>query len=174
MDSPVGAISVAKNAVREMLANCTAFRTFHGQSWTVAEARARIYFDTLPALDTILTDPSFRPLAIIVTGRIGYSKSAGPNLFVPSGSFLIELHDTPETIDTADPTANERRIENAAGLICQSGDANNPGLAELSNAGDYLPLTDIRYQGCERIDPQLLPTIGDAMVAYIELEWGAR
>jgi len=174
VDTAVGTIATVVDALREQLANTTAFRTWDGASYTVDQAKARIYRQTMPLFADLDALAALRPFAVIWVPLQGVSwrAVAAPNHCRASGSLVVEFHRAPPTLDAADPGANERDYHNFVGAVVQSGDPSAPGLWELAGQAGYLTLREVRADGVYRARPEDVPTVGDCDLAYLEVDWG--
>lgn len=185
MDSAVGTLATVKELARNMLANCHAWRTIDGNSWTVEQAKARIYLDAFPVPDDQDTVGNVdrwvnkRPFAVIAKRpmdgiRFRHAASGPTFRYVPSGVLVITIHRTRPAIDQTDLGAGERELENIVGEIIESGDTNNPGLVELAGTAGYLDVSEIYEDGPYTADPKEVPRIGDVNYHFIELHWGTQ
>lgn len=174
MDAAVGPIAIARDLLRETLANCTAFQTWDGNSWTSAQAKQRIYQGTMPLSDDLLALEAARPFAVIVPADSPCTivKVAAPRSYRASGTLTIEFHRTPPALSQGDPGDSDRELENTVGLIMQSNDANSPGLCELAQTAGYLTIRGLRAYGPYRIDPQVVPAAGDCQIMFVDVDWG--
>jgi hypothetical protein len=173
VDEAVGTIAKVMDAARDMVANTTAFRTWDGASWTVEQAKVRIYLQTLPLVESVQDLAALRPFLCIwqPLHAVTWRQQAAPNSFRPRGTMVLEFHRSPPTLTASDPGASERSFANFLGKLVRSGDAAAPGLCELSGLAGYLSLESIRTDGIFRAEAEDVATVGDADLAYIELEW---
>lgn len=185
MDSAVGTLATVKHLAREMLANCHAWRTIDGNSWSVAEARAQIFLDAFPTptdQDVVGSRDrwtSRRPFATIAKRpadgiRFKHAASGPVFRFIPSGVLIVTIHRTRPAIDQTDLGAGERELENIVGQIIETGDTNNPGLVELAGQAGYLDLGEIYEDGPYTATAKEVPMLGDVNYHFIELHWGTR
>lgn len=168
-----------------MLANCHAWRTIDGNSWTVEQAKAHIYLDALPTPDDADTVgardrwESLRPFAVIskrpMDGIRFKHAASGPTFrYFPSGVLIVTIHRTRPAIDQTDLGAGERELENIVGQIIETGDPNNPGLVELAGTSGYLDVQEIYEDGPYTAEPKEVPRIGDVNYHFLELHWGTQ
>jgi hypothetical protein len=184
MDSPVGVIATVKDLLRTSLATCTAFRTWDGASYTVDQAKDRIYFDALPPPEdqneyTAAELDVLRPYAIISKDERGIefeleSVSGSSQSFKPSGRLVVKLaRNFPDVDEEADPAAAaDRSFENMVGQLMKSGDPAAPGLLELSGTSGYLSIRRLSEAGPYRVDPQDATQLGDHQVHMLFVDWG--
>lgn len=180
-----GVIARAKELFRESIANTTAFRTWDGYSWSVAQARERIYYDCLPppplkAISHSLADlQALRPFAILykpaaVGVTLEHVANGGHNGFLPRGVLVARFERDVPASQLSDPGEADRAFENFMGQLIMSGDVNNPGLVELSGKAGYLNITRFDDIGPYRAEPDDVPTLGDCQRYSLQVEWGVR
>jgi hypothetical protein len=189
MTDPIGTPAIVKNAVREMLANTTAFRTWDGANLTVSQARDRIYFDDLPVppngQDAFSAEQmaAMRPFAVVffpVVGGVRWSCDASPRHLRPHGKVLIYLEAgipddlVPDGDDVEDSGEIIRRFDNWIGRMVSSTDSGDVTLKSLRGTAEMLDFTDLEYVGPFRAHPNDVPTQGDHQFATLELTWGAK
>lgn len=174
MDAAVGTIATAVDALREQLANTTAFRTWDGANYTVDQAKARIYRQSMPLAADLDALAALRPFAVIWVPLQGVSwrARAAPNHCHASGTLVVEFHRTPPTLLTSDPGHNDRDFHNFIGALVKSDNPSAPGLWELCGQAGYLTLREVRADGVYRSRPEDVPTVGDVDLAYLEIDWG--
>jgi hypothetical protein len=174
MDTAAGAISGARDNLRTMLSKCTYWQQFGGETCTESVALSRIYFDSMPHLETILSDPSRRPFAVIGRGSSGvrWRGTSGPRTYTVSGSLVIEFHRTPQSLHEDDYGDPEREYQNDIGRIVSP--SSGTGLLQLSALDTNLDILDIHEDGPHRASPDVVHIVGDAFLYYLEIEWGTR
>ena len=183
MDSAVGDIATAKELLRTSLANCTAFRTWDGNDWTVDQAKARIYLDSLPppARDsqdyTLAELEAYHPFAIVAEPdfdqQVRWMASASNfDAFVCSGVLLVMFFRTvPDDVLDDLPSA-QREMDNFIGQLVRSNDRNSPGLLELSGQAGYLRIYEIASTYSSFTHPDERPAIGDEQRHGLVVRWG--
>lgn len=186
MDAASGPIAKAKQNFRSMLSRCTALQEIDGASFTAAELLERIYLDGLPPpannADTHTRSEleQLRPFAIVwMPSNRGFvtrhSANGGPQSFDPSGVLAADIYRTVPEDEQGDPAAADRSFENALGLIIQSLDNAEPGLAELSAKDENtLQLGSIMLEDVARCSADEIPAAGDYQVARIVVTWGVN
>lgn len=184
--TPSGAIANSKHLLRETLATATAFRTWEGNNWSVAQARERIYYDALPPpaanapTHSLSELNKYRPFCLIYKPADAGSfrldaVAAGPhNQFIPSGTLIARFERSVPISQQRDPGEADRQFENFIGQLLRSGDQNNPGIVELSGKAGYLNVTQIVDAGPFRSTEDEQPTIGDCQWYFLQLEWGLK
>lgn len=184
MDTAVGVIAIAKDLLRTTLATCTAFRTWDGAAYSVAQAKERIYFDALPPPENDGQEytpdelSTLRPFALIFKPnsdgvRMRYAAvGGGGRRYHSSGTLMVLLQRDVPVADRDDPGQVDRDMENMVGLLLQSGDSGAPGIAELAGNADYLAVTDIREVVTYRGDPDDEPGRGDYQTCILQVDWG--
>jgi len=177
-----GAMTTAEQLLKDTLAACTAFQEWVGAT-TAATAAESIYLEALQP-DEYYSDrhelerlKSRRPFAQIWTSEeSGFSmqRTAAPNVMVANGTLYLRLErNVPEAI-AHDYAEVDRTFKNVLGAIVSSGDAAEPGLAELGSQAGYLDIDTITVQQWSRTAPDEWPTIGDAQEATVVIGWGGR
>ena len=177
MDSATGCISTPRELLANTLANCTAFRSWSGPTWSVSEAATHVHQQALPEEgEDWLSMDAARPFAVIArpdhANRI--RREAQPRGFIAAGGFVVELHWSPPSLDRDDHGKNIRAFENFLGALIMTGDVNAPGICELSGTYGYLNASDIIVDGPYRVRPDEVPVVGDCYVAYLNIEFGDR
>lgn len=175
-----GAISRSKSLFRDMLANTTAFQTWDGHSYSVAQAKARIYIDSLPLSRTgeDLTDAEVKammPYALIYKPSnrgVRYSKDASPNGFAKYGEIDALFIRLVPPATASDPARVDEDFENFLGTLIQSGDDNAPGLVELSKLEGYLTIHEMSEFGPIRASEEEAATQGDWQAYRLNVRWG--
>lgn len=177
-------IANAKERFRDSIANTTAFRTWDGASYSVDQAKARIYFDALrPPADnvthTLAELAALRPFAVVyMPAEQGVSLrhvANGPgHRFTPHGTLMARFERAVPTNVANDPGAADRQIENMLGPLLMSCDANAPGLAELAGQAGYLAITALDCAGPFRSTKDERPGIGDCQWFFVQADWGVR
>lgn len=183
MDAAAYDISVAKDLLRTMLATTTAFRTWDGESYSVDEAKARIYFDSLPLpagdSDQYTIDElnNYRNCAIIEKPRdegVRWSFAAAPNKFVCAGVLVVTFFRTIPVDERDDISSAERSMENWIGQLVKSNDSGSPGLVELSSQAGYLELQEIVETGPSHVTQEDINAVGWEQRHALLVRWGAR
>lgn len=174
MQTAYGAISIASERLRTMLSKCTYWQRFAGRDWTEAEALERIYLDTTEHLDDIVDNPANRPFAVISRQSPVRWDAISRGLYAPSGMLWVEFHRDSPVIKPEDPGDSEREYENDVGRIVHTGDAQAPGLLDLSAMGNYIDILSITAEGPMRAAPDMVAIIGDAWLYYLDVQWGTR
>jgi hypothetical protein len=177
MDAATGCISSARELLATSLANCTAFRSWSGPTWSVAEARTHVHQQALPEEgEDWLQLESLRPFAVIARPNNAnrFAHLASPRCFSSSGMLVVELHWSPPPLDKDDVGRNVRAFENFLGSLIRTGDSNAPGLLDLSGTYGYLNIVEVVVDGPYRVSPQEVAVVGDCYLAYLEIEWGVR
>lgn len=175
MDAATGCISNARQLLADSLANCTAFRSWSGPTWTVAEAGQHVFQQALPEEgDDFLQLADRRPFAVISRPPHAnrFTRAASPINFVSSGSFVVELHWSPPALDAEDPGRNVRTFENFLGSLIRTGDSSAPGLLDQAATAGRLNINEITVDGPYRVPVEELPLVGDCYLAYLFIEWG--
>lgn len=183
MDAPAYDISTAKDLLRTMLANTTAFRAWDGASYTVEQAKARIYFDALPPPAdgdqyTAAELVALRNCAIVAkhpSENVRWTFDAcGGDHFIASGVVVVMLFRTIPEADRDDIGSAERSMENFVGQLVRSGDVNNPGLCELSGRSGYLSFFEIVEDGPYFDPAEDGEARGYEMRHLVVIRWGVR
>ncbi len=180
-----GVIAIAKEIARDTIATTTAFRSWEGNSWTVDQAKTHIYFDALPPpaananSHTLSELQALRPFCVLYKPpdfgvTLQHVAAGGHNRYTPSGVIVARFERGVPVAEAADPGAADRSFENFLGLLMQSGDSVNPGIAELAGLPGYLNVRQMDELGPFRSREDDQPTIGDCQWYYLQLEWGAR
>lgn len=180
-----GVIARAKELFRDTIATTTAFRTWEGHSWSVAEAKARIYYDALPPPasnkpnHSLAELRSLRPYCLVSKPQdigltLTHSANGGNNRFTPYGTLIACFErDVPPGFEH-DPGEIDRQLENMIGLLVQSGDTAAPGLVELAGKAGYLNIVQISEAGPFRAALDEVPGYGEYQRHFIQVEWGVR
>ena len=170
-----GCITLAEERIRDMLAACTAFQTWVGES-TAAAAKDHIYYDSVPQQDytedsqPLAWNESIRPFALIWTG---YQQGFALNeLIGGSGLVFVRLEQSVPDTSANDWEEADRLFKNTLGSIIHSGDTSSPGLWELSITRQYTQITQIRLEALFRTSPDEYDTYGDAQAAELSIAWG--
>ncbi len=173
MDAAEGTIAKVVDAARDMLAATSAFRTWDGASWTVDQAKARIYRQTMPLYADLAELATLRPFAVlwVPVNGVTWRRQASPAAFRARGSLVIEFHRAPAELDDEDPGAVEREFANFLGKVARTGDPSSPGLCDLSGTAGYLQIAEIRSDGIYRAKPEDVPVVGDCDLAFLEVDW---
>ncbi len=172
-----GCITLAEERVRDMLANCTAFRTWTGTT-TVADAKLRIYYDAVPLPDyrddesPLAYNVGLRPFAVVWTAmENGFRLN---ELIGGSGTVKVRFEQNTPSTSQFDWQEADRLFKNSLGAIIHSGDNSNPGLWELSEQRLYAQITSISLDALYRTSEDEYGTLGDAQAAELSIEWGVR
>lgn len=184
MDAASGPIAKAKQNFRSMLSRCTALQEIDGASFTAAELLERIYLDGVPPpandAHTRSELEQLRPFVLIrMPPNRGFvtrhSANGGPQSFDPSGVLAADIYRTVPEDEKWDFEAADRSFENTLGLIIQSFNNDEPGLAELSARDENtLQLGAIMLEDMERCSVDEIPAAGDYQVARIVVTWGVN
>lgn len=180
-----GVIAIAKERFRDAIATCTAFRTWDGENWSIAQAKEHIYYDALPPpgrrteAHSLEALQALRPFCLIYKPadfgvRLHQVAVGGSNRFSPSGTLIARFERNVPAEQAQDPGEVDRKFENMMGALLSTGDANNPGLAELAGLAGYLNIRQIDEAGPFRSTEDERPTLGDCQWYYLQVEWGAR
>ena len=175
MDAATGCISNARQLLADSLANCTAFRSWSGPTWSVAEAAGHVYQNSLPQEGEDVDKIRARlPFAVIHRPPHAnrFVRSAHPGAFASSGAFVIELFWLAPPLDAEDPGRNVRTFENFLGALIHTGDANAPGLLDQSATAGRLNINEIAVDGPFRATTEDLPIVGDCYITLLFIEWG--
>jgi hypothetical protein len=119
-----------------------------------------------------------RPFAVVwMPSNRGFltrhTSSGGRQGFTPSGVLAVDIYRSVPEDEQHDPAAADRSFENTLGLVIQSGDWNEPGLAELSaSSASSLQLGSIVLEDIDRCPVDKIPSEGDYQVARIVVTWG--
>ena len=178
-------IAIAKERFRDSIATTTAFRTWEGNNWTVAQAQARIYYDALPPpaanvnSHTLAELQALRPFCLVYKppdfGVTLRHSANGPHFrFTPSGVLIARFERDVPVAQQSDPGEADRTFENMMGARLSSGNVNSPGLGELAGTAGYLAITQIDEAGPYRSLENEIPTIGDCQWYYLQVEWGVK
>jgi len=182
----VGPIAIAKERLKDSIANTTAFRTWDGNNWSVDQAKRRIYFDALPPpannkqAHTLEELNNYRPFCLVYKPpdqgclTLHHVANGGHNQFSPSGVLIARFERLVPSRMTNDPGEAGRTFENFIGQLLKSDDSNNPGLVELAGLAGYLNIRKIEDEGPFRSETDDQPAIGDCQWYYLIIEWGAR
>lgn len=175
-----GCITKQESLLRDTLAACTYFQSLVSES-TAAAAKAHIYLESVPPPHaytdayTVAQIRARRPFAYIWTGEsqaFTLHRIAAPNCITPSGTLLIRIErDVPNSI-RHDYAEVDRTFKNIIGQILQSGDTDNPGLAELNGTAGYRDWERLDFSGPVRTSDDDLPTLGDAQMCEIMVQYG--
>ena len=87
--------------------------------------------------------------------------------------YLRLEQDVPEAI-AHDYAEVDRLFKNNIGLVLHSGDNSNPGMVELCRLAGYRDWQAITVMGWTRTHENEIPTLGDAQMCEIRVEWGGR
>lgn len=180
-----GVIARVKELFRDTIATTTAFRTWEGNSWSVEQAKARIYYDALPPPaqnqpnHSLAELRSYRPFCLVskppdIGLTMAHVANGGSNRFVPHGTLIACFErDVPPGYEH-DPGEVDRQMENMIGLLLSSGDSASPGLIELAGKPNYLNITHIAEAGPFRAGLDEVPGYGDYQRHFVQVEWGVR
>lgn len=183
MDASAYDISTAKDLLRTMLANTTAFRTWDGANYTVEQAKARIYFDALPPPAdgdqyTVAELAALRNCAIVAkhpSENVRWVFDAcGGDHFNCHGVLVVMLFRTIPEADRDDIESAERSMENFVGQLVRSGDPSAPGLCELSGRAGYLSFYEIMEDGPHFDPAEDGEARGHEMRHLLVIRWGVR
>lgn len=184
MDNASGPIATAKSYFRDMLSRCTALQEIDGASFSAAELLERIYFDGIPLPAghadnyTRAEMEQFRPYVLVwMPSDRGFmtrhTSSGGRQGFTSSGVLVADVYRSVPENELHDFDAANRSFENTLGLVIQSGNWDEPGLAELSASNaSSLQLGSIVLEDIGRCPADKVPSEGDYQVARIVVTWG--
>jgi hypothetical protein len=177
--TPSGALSVPQAALRLMLADCAAARTWLGAA-DQAAALARIHYDGLPApangaeytLEELTT---YRPYAVIYTpdrrGLVYHLDAISTHSeFRRNGAVCLRLYNSPDETDNDEPTSEANlKWKNTLGAILD-------GLADLAGtvgaSGSYLAFDVMKLEeGPSWGHPKRAKTDGVYQWAEISFDW---
>jgi len=168
-------ITKAEERIGDMLAACSAFQSWVGES-TAAAAENHIYYDAVPMEDYVedsqllAYNESIRPFALIWTG---YQQGFTINEMIgASGVVYVRFEQSVPDAAANDWEEADRLFKNTLGQILQSGDTDSPGLWELSITRQYTQITQMRLEQLYRTNEDELATYGDAQAAEVSIAWG--
>lgn len=177
MTVPAGCLSLAQDALRTILADCTAFRELTSPAMDQAGALARIYQEGLPVpangrthTKTELT--TYRPYAIIWTdpsrGFIATAEAASADGtdFLDAGRLILEIERN-ATDDANDEPSSEDNLtwRNAVGKIIDD-------LKGLAGQSSYLCIEAIEVEeGTYWNHPKLAKTHGVYQGVKLAIAW---
>lgn len=178
-----GPILDAMTAARNMLADCHWWRRVANPDspWDQATARSRIHFDGLPPADpgpdhSLAELTALRPFALMWTEQAaGFrlrNDTAGYCCAKANGVIVVQIELPVPPAMQLDPHALGTHVSRLMGLIIRTGNAEQPGLFELSGLSGYLPLNEIQLYGYVRSDEKAKLEIGDVVWAELQLSWG--
>ena len=176
----VGCITKAEQLLKDTLCACSAFQEWCGAA-NATEAAESIYLEALPPDDVYRDQEEVerliarRPFAQIWTSEqdgLTIRRIASPNTTSGTGTLYLRFErNVPEEI-AHDYAEVDRTFKNVLGEILSSGDADSPGLAELSSLAGYLDWEAIIIRSWTRTQRDDIPTLGDAQMAEVEIQWG--
>jgi hypothetical protein len=174
VDAASGAIAIARDLLRTMLANTTAFRTWDGATYSEAQALARIYQGSMPLATDCLSFGATLPFAVITKPSAGtrWRSLSTPRGHRAGGELIVQFFRAAPAEDASDPGKRERSFENFIGNLIQSGNVSTPGLAELANTSGYLALRDLHEDGPYPVSPEDFPGLGDVQLYLLGVNWG--
>lgn len=173
LTNPSGTLSQAEQALRVLLADTTAFRTWT-DSDNQAEALARIHCHALPPpasgrQHTMAELDAYRPFALIWTepeGGFSAQRDTASG-FSCTGRLRIRFEDGIDPDDSDDPAEAFRVFCNALGGVLDEMLADGG-----TGSSTVLALDALRLEvGPYRTHEDELATIGDAIVAEVVVEW---
>ncbi len=170
MTDPAGKLSITMETLRDMLASCTAFQTWTGET-TAAGAEDHIYLDDLdpPAGEEYTANEwaNVRPFCIISMPSWG-SERIATNTPRFSGTLEIDLVQTvPEAI-ADDPAEVALQFRNSMGQILDE-------LLTLDLTAQTLEIVEVEQRGSVgRTHPKDTATYGDAIGVTFYLRFGER
>jgi hypothetical protein len=169
--TPAGSISLSAKYMRDMLADCPAFRTWCGAD-DATQALGRIHYDALPPADnheehTLEELKTHRPYALVYSRTLarGHLSTGIHHEFGLDGSMGVEFfQDVPAEI-AHDPGEIALRFNNAIGAVIDE-------LCDRAGLAGFLALTRItmeeppvRTHENERAD------FGDALFVRLIMDW---
>lgn len=174
MTNPAGFISLAKDYLRDSLANCATWQSWVGASGTGAAdvAVARIYDEALPPSTsgnqhTLAELKAARPFALLTTESAGLSVTAAPVTTSDYGVLTLIIYDNVPPDIERDDGEIAVRFENKLGAIMYE-------LSQNRDTASYLALDNIELQHWGRTPKNELAMYGDAVQAVLRVEWSAR
>lgn len=170
-------------AAKAMLRDCYWWRRLAdaNNAWSEAEAAAHIHYDALPppspGPDHSLSElQAARPFALLwsdaAAGMRLRNSTAGYCCYLPSGVIVIQIEMAVPANIAANPTAVAEDVSRKLGRIMTTGNAEQPGLMELSGLAGYLPINELQLYGYLRTDAKAARDLGDCVVAELQLNWG--
>jgi len=172
--TPIGPISLAQSHLRQMLADCPAFRTWASAA-DVTAALARIHQESLPppaehaSEHTLAELHNYRPYALIWTAAengLRLRADAASAEYEESGRLMIQLiQDVPADL-AGQPAALDMAFKNSVGQIMAD-------LCAHSGQAGYLCIRELGLAyGPYRTHPDDLPSLGDAIAVELIVDWG--
>lgn len=181
---PDGVHKVARQNLKTTLSKCTYFQQWHGNSWSEAQAAARIYLGGLPRPasgdeHTKAELQALRPYALIYTetesGLTFTPRSAGAGQelhFIPSGVLVIELERDVDEADPGDNEAVEEAIVSEADLMLWAPGTGDVSLTTQAGLAGRLAMLSLSGHGPFRTPTEYRARYGDAVTYFITIEWG--
>lgn len=177
-----GPLAKNEDLIANTLADCAKFQDYLGVA-SKAAALAKIYFSALdpPSGDseyhTRAELEALRPFAILWLDEeagldlrfTAMGGGGGYEMLPAQGLCIVRLE---KTVGSGTPEEEDRAAKNEVGLICRSGDSDNPGLVERSGTPGYAALRGIRVFGPWRTPEDQVQHDGDFFAARLELEFG--
>lgn len=176
-----GVMHCPLETLRTTLSKCTAWRTWQGNSWSEAQALARIYIDALPApageavQHTLEELESYRPYIVLSDGgEGGFSvvRVGNGGGFAQRGVIVAEVNESVDEDIAQDHAEVRKRFRVSLGNLVRSDSAASPGLAELCETPGCLYWNRANIIGPARTSEDELSTLGDAQRAWLEIHWG--
>lgn len=182
-----GSPSIAEEALRVTLANCTEFQSMLGVA-DEAGALAKIHVHALPPPSDGEAyqdgeEEAYRPFAIIFTRPFGNGhtwRRVATETWRDSGQIMIMLELKPPTNLARNEGALNRYWLNRIGLIEKGNpDSGTYGLLDLAHTSpdedhQYLAIDSISLEEYFRCDDDDDGTKGDHLVAILAVHWGGR
>jgi len=176
-----GIFAKQKNRLRDSLASCYYFRRWQGNLWSREEAKQRIYLDALPPPPdghayTRVHWESLRPFALIYVTELEMMTNAEPGGFFTRGALTIEFEQNIPAEIAGDPAEIDRQFDNELGDMVFTGDADKPGLWDLSKIAHqgYFQIDRLQPDGPWRTAEDRISDVGDASMYQLHLTWGTR
>lgn len=176
-----GIIDGVHDALRETLADCYAWQNWQGNSFTRAQALARIYQHALPkpasggATHTLAELQALRPFMLIYTepeGGFVMTRDADGLGYDQRGRMIVMIEqDIPEdSLD--DPSAIDADLYSDLGTLIRSQNTNQPGLAELADVAGNFICRRVETMGPVRTEEEDVHELGEAQRVWLLIDWG--
>jgi len=173
-----GIISNVQDTWRTMIATCTAFRTWDGNDWSVAQAKEHVHHDKLPDPESGADEYSVAELGLYLPYCVAWTNpnggfeldgdAVGEGIeYLPSGVLGTDFY---RLID-GDAGEGDETFRNMMGALLTSGDDENPGLLELAGRPGYLCLVRLQVFGPIVTEPRENPAMGQAHTMRIVTHW---
>ena len=178
----VGCITKAEEILQDTLAACEQFQALVNET-TAAGAEAHIYVEAVPPddvysdrfeLEAIKTKRPFARIWTKETSGLAVTRSASPYTVATTGTLYVWLEQNTPWDTHEDYAETDRLWKNRIGQIIRSSDAAKPGLVELSSTAGYLDWERIEVLDWWRTAKEDYPTLGDAQMCVLQIDWGTR